>query len=93
VRYTAGIWDVEVKRTRFVILLAGLVGFALGAAMLAYLAMVIGISLLGLTRAGIHSDWALAVLFAVPVCFVLGGIVGAKGAVRLATRALHRFRT
>ncbi|GLR90494.1 hypothetical protein [Bradyrhizobium iriomotense] len=75
---------VEVKRTSLVVLLAGLVGFAVGAAMLGYAALLIGISFLGHVQGGIHSDWTIVVLFGILVCFGLGGVAGAKGAVRRA---------
>jgi hypothetical protein len=74
----------EAKRTSLVVLLAGLLGFALGAAMLGFAALSIGISFLGHAQGGIHSDWTLVVLFGTLVSFGLGGVAGAKGAVRLA---------
>jgi len=74
----------EANRTSWVVLAAGVVGFALGAAILGYAALSSGFWLLGHARAGIHSDWALAVPVGALVGFVLGGVAGAKGAVRLA---------
>jgi hypothetical protein len=74
----------EVKRTSLVVLLAGVVGFALGAAMLGFAGLSIGMSFLGHVQGGIHSDWTLVVLFGTLVSFGLGGVAGAKGAVRLA---------
>ena len=73
----------EVKRTTLVVLLAGLVGFALGAAMLGFAGLWIGMSFLGYAQGGIHSDWTLVVLCGTLMCFGLGGVAGAKGAVRL----------
>ena len=74
----------EVTRTSLIVLLAGLVGFAFGAAMLGFAALWIGISFLGHVQGGIHSDWTLVVLVGTLVGFGLGGVAGAKGAVRLA---------
>jgi hypothetical protein len=74
----------EVKRTSLVVLLAGLVGFVLGAAVLGYAALLIGISFLGHVQGGIHSEWTGVVLIGTLVCLGLGGMAGAKGAVRLA---------
>jgi hypothetical protein len=71
-------------RTSLAALLAGLLGFALGAATLAFAALSIGISLLGYAKGGIHSDWTPLLLFVTLACFVVGGVAGAKGAVRLA---------
>ena len=59
-------------RTSLVVLLAGLVGFALGAAMLGFAALSIGMSLLGHAQGGIHSDWTLAVLLATLIGIVSG---------------------
>jgi hypothetical protein len=70
-------------RTSLVVLLAGLVGCMLGAALLGYAALAVGMSLLGHVQGGIHSDWSLVVLLAILVCAVAGGVAGAKGAVRL----------
>lgn len=72
-----------IVRTSLVVLLAGLVGFALGAAMLAFAALSIGISFLGHVQGGIHSDWTLVVLIGTVACFGVGGVAGAKGATRL----------
>jgi hypothetical protein len=58
-------------RTSLVVLLAGLLGFALGAALLGFAALSIGISLLGRAKGGIHSDWTLAVLLETMVCIGL----------------------
>jgi hypothetical protein len=66
-----------------VVLLAALVGFALGAAMLGYAALGIGFSFLSHVRGGIHSDWSIAVLFGMLICFGLGGVAGARAAVCL----------
>ena len=71
-------------RTTLLVLLSGLVGFALGATMLGFAALSIGFSFLGHVQGGIHSDWTLVVLLGTLVCFGLGGVAGAKGAVRLA---------
>ena len=71
-------------RTSLVDLLTALVGFALGAAILGYAALSIGMSLLGQAQGGIHSDWTVVVLFGTVVSFGLGGVAGANGAVRLA---------
>ena len=66
-----------------VVLLAALVGFALGAAMLGYAAMAIGFSFLRYVPGGIHSDWTPVVLLGGLICFGLGGVAGATAAVRL----------
>jgi hypothetical protein len=71
-------------RTSLAVLLAGLVGFALGAAMLGFAALWFGILLLGYAPGGIHSGWTPAVFFGALVGFGLGGVAGAMGAVRLA---------
>lgn len=72
-------------RTQLVVLLAGLVGFAVGAAMLGFAALSIGILFLGLVPGGIHGgNWTVLVLFGTLVGLGVGGVVGAKGAVRLA---------
>jgi hypothetical protein len=73
----------EVKRTSLMVLLAGLVGFAFGATALAYAAMFVGFFLLSFGPGGLHSDWAIFVLLGTLACFVLGGVAGAKAAVRL----------
>jgi len=65
-----------------VVLLAALMGFALGAAMLGYAAMGIGALFLSHVRGGIHSDWSIVVLFGILTCFGLGGIAKATAAVR-----------
>jgi hypothetical protein len=52
--------------------------------MLGYSAMFIGFSFLAHLPAGIHSGWAPVVLFGTLLCFGLGGVAGAIGAVRLA---------
>jgi hypothetical protein len=46
----------EATRASMVVLLAALVGFVLGAAMLGYAALGIGFFFLSFSRAGIHSD-------------------------------------
>jgi hypothetical protein len=66
-----------------VVLLAALVGFALGAAVLGYAALVIGFLFLGFVPAGIHSDWSVVVMVGVLICLVLGGVAGATAAVHL----------
>ena len=71
-------------RPSLLVLLAGLVGFAVGAAMLGFAALSVGISFLGHVKGGIHSDWTPAVLLGTLVCFGLGGVAGAKEVVRLA---------
>ena len=73
----------EATRASMVVLLAALVGFALGAAMLGYAAVVIGFFFLSYAPGGIHSDWTVVVLFGTLICFVLGGVAGATAAVRL----------
>jgi predicted Na+-dependent transporter len=64
-------------------LLAALVGFALGAAMLGYAALVIGLLFLSYVPGGIHSGWSMVALFGSLICFGLGGVAGARAAVRL----------
>jgi len=71
-------------RASSTVLLLGLIGFGLGGAILAFGALLIGMSFLARTNGGIHSDWTLVVLFGTLACFGLGGVAGAKGAVRLA---------
>jgi hypothetical protein len=73
----------EATRASMVVLLAALVGFALGAAMLGFAALVIGFSFLDYVPGGIHSGWTIVVLFGSLVCFGLGGVAGAIAAVRL----------
>jgi hypothetical protein len=73
----------EAKRTSLIVLLAGLVGFVLGAAALGYGALWIGMSLLRYAPGGIHSDWTGLVLLGTLIGIVLGGVAGAKGAIRL----------
>jgi hypothetical protein len=73
----------EVKRMPLNVLLAGLVGFMFGSATLGYAALYVGFSLLRFASGGIHSDSTAVVLIGIPVCLVLGGIAGAKGAIRL----------
>jgi hypothetical protein len=70
-------------RTSLVGLLAGMLGCMLGAALLGYAALAVGMALLGHVQGRIHSDWSLVVLLAILVCTVAGGVAGAKGAVRL----------
>jgi len=74
----------EVKRTPLVVLLAGLAGFALGAAIFGFAALSIGISCLGHVQEGIHSDWTFVVLLGTLACIGVGGVAGSKAAVRLA---------
>ena len=74
----------EVKRTSFVVLLAGLMGFMLGAAVFGYTALLIGISFLGHAQGGIHTDRTGLVFIGTLVCLGLGGVAGRKGAVHLA---------
>ena len=71
------------EQSSFVLVLASLVGFALGAAMLGYAAWLIGMLFLSHVAAGIHSDWTIVVLFGTLVCFGLGGVAGAVGTLRL----------
>lgn len=73
----------EVKRTPLIVLLAGLVGFTFGSATLGYAALYVGFSLLRFAPGGIHSEWTGDVLIGFLVCIVLGGVAGAKGALRL----------
>jgi len=73
----------EVKRTSFLVLLAGLAGFVLGAAVLGYGALGVGMSLLSQAQGGIHSNWTYVVLVGTLVCVGLGGVVGGKWAARL----------
>jgi hypothetical protein len=73
----------EATRASMVVLLGALVGFALGAAMLGYAALGIGFLFLSQVRGGIHSDWSIVVLFGIPICFGLGGVAGARAAIRL----------
>ena len=73
----------KAPRVSIVVLLAGLVGFALGAAVLGFAALVIGFSLLDYAPGGIHSGWTIVVLFGSLICFGLGGVAGARAAVRL----------
>ena len=73
----------EVTRGSVVIMLGALVGFALGAVMLGYAALAIGFLCLSHVPGGIHSDWSIVVLFAVPICFCLGGVAGGGAAVSL----------
>jgi uncharacterized membrane protein len=74
----------EATRASMVVLLAALVGFALGAAVLGYVAFGIGLLFLSYAPGGIHSDWSAVVLFGVLICFGLGGVAGARAALRLA---------
>ena len=69
-----------VKLRALVLLLAPLVGFALGSVVFGYLALVVGFSLVG----NIHSDLMYLAFFGALACFTFGGIAGATGAVRLA---------
>lgn len=66
-----------------IVVLAGLVGFTFGAAILGFAALFVGISLLRFAQGGIHSDWTFVVLVGTLVGIGLGGFAGAKGAVRL----------
>jgi hypothetical protein len=72
-----------------IVLLARLVGFTFGAASLGFAALFVGIELLRFAPGGIHSDWTLVVFVATLVCIGLGGVAGAKGAVRLARSFRH----
>ena len=76
------------ERTSLTGLLFWLIGFALGGAIAAFAALLIGMSFLVHTPGGIHSDWTPLVLFGTLACFVVGGIAGAQGAVRLAKSRL-----
>jgi hypothetical protein len=72
----------EAKQTSLIVLLAGLVGFVFGSTTLGYVALYVGTSLLRFAPGGIHSSWTAVVLIANPVCIVLGGVAGAKVAIR-----------
>jgi hypothetical protein len=71
------------RERSLVVLLAGFIGFALGAAMSGFVAASIGMSLLGHAQAGIHSDWTLVVLLGTLIAIILGGVTGAEAAGRL----------
>jgi hypothetical protein len=73
----------KATRASMVVLLAALVGFALGAAMLGYAALGIGFLFLSYVPGGIHSEWSIVVMFGALICFGLGGVAGARAAVRL----------
>jgi hypothetical protein len=79
----------EVKRTPLIVLLAGLLGFTSGAAILGFAALFLGISLLRFAPGGIHSDWTLLVLAGTLVCAGLGGVAGATASARLAKSWRH----
>jgi hypothetical protein len=65
-------------------LLAQLVGFTVGATVLGFVALDVGLALLRVVPGGIHgSGNVLSLLFGVLVCVVLGGVAGTKGAIRL----------
>lgn len=75
----------EANRTSWVVRLAGLVGFAFGAAMLGYAGILIGILAVNEAPGSIHGGGAILPLLLVPVCLAVGGgVAGAKAAVRLA---------
>jgi hypothetical protein len=71
------------ERTSFAVFLAALVGFAIGAGALGFVALSFGFSFLGYARGGIHSDWAYAVFLGALVCSGLGGVLAARAAVGL----------
>lgn len=71
------------ERTSFVVFLAALVGFAIGASALGFVALSIGFSFLGQVSGGIHSDWTPVVLLGALVCSGLGGVLAARAAVGL----------
>lgn len=73
----------EVNRTPLIVLLAGSVGFMFGSTTLGLAALYVGISLLRFAQGGIHSDSMMAVLIGTLAGAVLGGVAGAKGAIRL----------
>jgi hypothetical protein len=73
----------EVKRTPLIVMLAGLVGFMFGSTIPGCAVSYIGVSLLRFATGGIHSNWMAVVLIVTLVCTVLGGVAGAKGAIRL----------
>jgi hypothetical protein len=76
------IWDLKVKQTSLILLIATVAGFALGAVLLGSVAWLIGLSLLSRVPAGIHSGWAGVVIFGTLMCFVIGGVAGAVGVLR-----------
>lgn len=57
----------DVKRTSLIALLARLVGFTLGGAVLGFAAMLIGTSFLGGVQGGISQRWTLVVLLGILV--------------------------
>jgi hypothetical protein len=69
------------KRTALIVLLARLVGFALGATVLGFAALFVGVSML---PGGMHSGWFGLALFGGLAGVILGGTAGAIRAVRLA---------
>jgi len=71
------------ERTSFAVLLAALVGFAIGAGGLGFAALSVGFSFLAHARGGIHSDWAYAVFLGTLLCSGLGGVLAARAAVGL----------
>ncbi|WP_315750220.1 MULTISPECIES: hypothetical protein [unclassified Bradyrhizobium] len=62
---------------------AGVIGFALGAAMLGYAALAIGSFALSFAPGGIHSDWSIVVLLGIVAGVSLGSLLGTWAAVRL----------
>lgn len=72
------------KQAALVLLLAGLTGFTLGAGVFGYATWVIGMFFLSHIPAGIHSDWAIIVVFGTLMSFGLGGVAGAVGPMRFA---------
>lgn len=71
------------KRTSFAAFIAALVGFAIGAGALGFVALSLRFSLLAHPQAGIHSDWAYAVLLGTLLCSGLGGVLAARATVGL----------
>ena len=66
-------------------LLARLIGFTVGATVLGFVALEVGLALLSVAPGGIHGTGnVLSLLFGILVCVLLGGVAGAKGAIRLA---------
>jgi hypothetical protein len=67
-----------------IVLLARLVGLTVGATVFGFVALEIGLALLSVAPGGIHgSANVLLLFFGVLLSVVLGGVAGAKGAIRL----------
>lgn len=77
-------------RTSPPVLLSGFMGFALGGAILAFAELLIGTSLLAHADGGVHSDWTIVVFFGALACFGVGGVAGARGALRLVKSRIDR---